>query len=133
MSARVPQPVLVFDGDCGFCTRCAHFLAHWVLKGRATSVAPWQRLNLAELGLTADQCRAAAQWVGQDAQVASGHAAIASALRTGRPVWRLVGALLVAPGISWLAERVYSWTAGHRYALPGGTPTCGTGGTGPSS
>jgi predicted DCC family thiol-disulfide oxidoreductase YuxK len=87
-------------------------------------VAPWQRLNLAELGLTGETCTAAVQWVGRDGQVASGHAAIAAALRAGHLVWRPVGALLVAPGISWLAKRVYSWIARHRYALPGGTPAC---------
>ena len=46
------------------------------------------------------------------------------ALRDGHLVWRPAGALLVAPGFSWLAERVYSWVADHRYALPGGTPAC---------
>jgi len=56
--------------------------------------------------------------------VASGHAAIAAALRNGHPVWRPVGKLLVAPGFSRLSEHLYSWVAGHRYALPGGTPAC---------
>jgi len=121
-------PVLVFDGDCGFCTTCARFLAHWVVRSRSTSggpsIEPWQRLDLPELGLTADQCRAAVQWVGENGQVASGHAAIASVLRAGHPVWRPVGALLGAPGFSWLAAHLYSWFADHRYALPGGTPAC---------
>jgi predicted DCC family thiol-disulfide oxidoreductase YuxK len=122
-------PVLVFDGDCGFCTTCARFLHRRVIRGGATSVAPWQRLDLAELGLTADQCRAAVQWVGAGSEAgsgqrASGHAAIAAAMRTGHPVWRPVGALLMAPGFSWLAARIYGWTADHRHALPGGTPAC---------
>jgi len=118
------RPVLLFDGDCGFCTTSARFLHHWVVRDGATRVAPWQFLDLEALGLTADQCRAAVQWVGEDGQVASGHVAIAAALRTGHPVWRPVGALLVAPGFSWLAARLYSWVAAHRDALPGGTPAC---------
>ncbi|HZX99175.1 MAG TPA: DCC1-like thiol-disulfide oxidoreductase family protein [Dermatophilaceae bacterium] len=124
MSAPTSVPVLIFDGDCGFCTTCARFLARWVSDGRSTLIAPWQRLNLADLDLTADQCRAAVQWVGEGGQAASGHRAIAAALRAGHPVWRPVGALLVAPGFSWLAERIYSWIASHRFALPGGTPAC---------
>jgi predicted DCC family thiol-disulfide oxidoreductase YuxK len=124
MSAPTSLPVLIFDGACGFCTTCARFLARWVSDSRSTLTAPWQRLNLADLDLTADQCRAAVQWVGEGGQAASGHRAIAAALRAGHPVWRPVGALLVAPGFSWLAERIYSWIASHRFALPGGTPAC---------
>jgi len=119
------RSVLVFDGDCGFCTSSARFLQRRVVRDGTTRIAPWQRLDLDELGLTEDQCRAAVQWVGGDGQVASGHAAIAATLRAGHSVWRPVGALLVAPGFSWLAARLYSWISDHRYALPGGTPACG--------
>jgi predicted DCC family thiol-disulfide oxidoreductase YuxK len=118
------RPVLIFDGDCGFCSTCARFLQRWVVRGGSTSVAPWQRLDLDELGLTPGECAAAAQWVGEGGQRASGHGAIAATLRACHPGWRLVGALLLAPGFSWLAERVYSWVAGHRDVLPGGTPAC---------
>ena len=124
MTSKAARPVLVFDGDCRFCTTCARFLAHWVVSGGSTLVAPWQRLDLPGLGLTPDRCREAVQWVGPDGEVASGHAAIAAALAAGHGPWRAVGALFVAPGFSWLAERIYSWTAGHRYALPGGTAAC---------
>ena len=117
-------PVLVFDGDCGFCTTSARFLARWVVRAGSVSVAPWQQVDLAGLGLTQEQCQAAVQWVGRDGEVASGHAAIASALRAGHLVWRPLGALLVAPGFSRLAAILYSWIAAHRYALPGGTPAC---------
>jgi predicted DCC family thiol-disulfide oxidoreductase YuxK len=124
MSVPSSRPVLVFDGDCGFCTSSARFLARWVLRNGAFSIAPWQQLDLAALGLTEDQCQSAVQWVGEQGQVASGHRAVAKALRAGRPVWRPIGALLLAPGFSWLASHAYSWIADHRYALPGGTPAC---------
>ena len=128
MAARLTRtpdrPVLVFDGDCGFCTTAARFLHRRVVRNSSTSVVPWQLLDLEALGLTVDQCRAAVQWVGDDGQVASGHVAVAAALRAGHPVWRPVGALLVAPGFSWLAARLYAWVAAHRDALPGGTPAC---------
>jgi predicted DCC family thiol-disulfide oxidoreductase YuxK len=125
VNASAGLPILVFDGDCGFCTTSARFMTRWVVSSRRpTTVAPWQQLDVAALGLTPDQCRAAVQWVGTDARVASGHAAVAAALRAGHPAWRPVGALLVAPGFSWLAKRFYSWIAAHRYALPGGTPAC---------
>jgi len=118
------RPVLVFDGDCGFCTTSARFLHRWVVRDGSATVCPWQLLDLEALHLTADQCRSAVQWVGEDGQVASGHLAVAAALRAGDPVWRPAGALLVAPGLSWLAARLYAWVAAHRDALPGGTPAC---------
>ena len=124
VDASAPLPVLIFDGDCGFCTTCARLLSRWVTRGGSTRIAPWQRLDLDELGLTAEQCTAAVQWVDEDGHVASGHAAVAATLRAGHPVWRPVGALLVAPGFSRLAVGLYSWVAAHRYALPGGTPAC---------
>jgi predicted DCC family thiol-disulfide oxidoreductase YuxK len=128
MSVRPNLPILVFDGDCGFCTTSARFLLRWVLGGRSAvtgpSVEPWQHLDLPQLGLTAEQCRAAVQWVGEGGEVASGHRAIAEVLRAGHPGWRPIGALLVAPGLGWLAGRLYSWISDHRHALPGGTPAC---------
>jgi predicted DCC family thiol-disulfide oxidoreductase YuxK len=129
VSTHACLPILVFDGDCGFCTTSAGILARWVISAGSAHVMPWQQLDLAELALTPDQCREAVRWVGEDGQVASGHSAIAAALRKGHAVWRPVGALLVAPGFSWLAERIYCWIADHRYALPGGTPACRADGT----
>jgi len=121
-----PRPVLVFDGDCGFCTTTARLLQRLVERGgRDFAVAPWQELDLGALGLTAQSCLTAAQWVGRDGTVRAGHLSIAAALRAGRPVWRPVGVVLTLPGISALAARVYQWVADHRYALPGGTPACG--------
>jgi predicted DCC family thiol-disulfide oxidoreductase YuxK len=121
-----PQQLLIFDGDCRFCTTSARLLHRWVVIDGSTRVAPWQRLELDELGLTSDQCRAAVQWVGEGGKVVSGHAAIAAALRAGHPVWRPIGALIMAPGFSWLSARLYSWVATHRHALPGGTAACRT-------
>ena len=124
MSAAPSRPILVFDGDCGFCTTCARFLARSVVRGGTVSIAPWQQLDLERLGLTEELCRSAVQWVGEDGQVAGGHAAIAGVLRTGHLVWRPIGWLLLAPGFAHLARYLYSWIADHRYALPGGTPAC---------
>jgi predicted DCC family thiol-disulfide oxidoreductase YuxK len=116
--------VLVFDGDCGFCTTSARFATRWVDRRQRYAIAPWQDLDLAPLGLTEADCIAAAQFVRTDGTVRSGHLAIAEGLRHGAPPWRPLGWLLTVPGISALAGRVYAWVADHRYALPGGTPAC---------
>lgn len=115
--------MLAFDGDCGFCTTSARFLSRTV-SGGGYLVAPWQRLDLAALGLSADQCAEAVQWVDRSGRVRSAEHAIAAALRHGRPVWRPVGALIELPGIALVAGEVYRWVSRHRHALPGGTPAC---------
>jgi len=115
--------VLVFDGDCGFCTTCVHVMGR--LHLRADRVIAWQHADLDALGLAPEQCRQAVQWIGSDGKHASGHLAVAELLRANGP-WRPLGALLRAPGLSFLAARAYTWIADHRMSLPGGTPACRT-------
>jgi predicted DCC family thiol-disulfide oxidoreductase YuxK len=118
--------LLIFDGDCGFCTTSARFATRWVDRRRRYAIAPWQDLDLARLGLTEQDCIAAAQFVRPDGSVVSGHRAIAEGLLRGAPAWRPLGRLLTVAGIDRLAARAYAWVADHRYALPGGTPACAT-------
>jgi predicted DCC family thiol-disulfide oxidoreductase YuxK len=113
--------VLVYDGDCGFCTTCAHFLER---IGPDAEIVAWQLTDLAELGVTEEQAADAVQWVAADGTVRSGHEAIAAVLGSAGPIWRVVGGLIVLPGVSWLAARAYRLTADNRYRLPGGTPAC---------
>jgi predicted DCC family thiol-disulfide oxidoreductase YuxK len=120
MSGR-ELPVLVFDGDCAFCTNCAHALER---IGPEAEIVAWQLTDLAELGITGEQASAAVQWVEVDRTVRSGHEAIAAVLGTAGLVWRAIGRSLTLPGISWVAARAYRLVANNRYRLPGGTPAC---------
>jgi predicted DCC family thiol-disulfide oxidoreductase YuxK len=113
--------MLLYDGDCGFCTSSARVLER---IGPDAEIVAWQLTDLAELGITEEQAAAAVQWVGADGTVRSGHEAIAAALNSAGPIWRIIGRVLVLPGISWVAARVYRLVADNRYRLPGGTPAC---------
>jgi len=115
-------PVLVYDGDCGFCTTSARFLERRI-RPEAEIIA-WQLADLAQLGLTEEQAADAVRWVEADGTVRSGHAAIAGALGAAGRIWRVAGRLLLLPGISWVAAKVYRLVAANRYRLPGGTPAC---------
>lgn len=113
--------MLLYDGDCAFCTRCAGLLER---IGPDAEIAPWQFSDLAELGVTEEQASEAVQWVTPDGTVRSGHEAIAAVMgRTGW-FWRVAGRTLVLPGISWVAAKAYRWVADNRYRLPGSTPAC---------
>jgi predicted DCC family thiol-disulfide oxidoreductase YuxK len=121
MSDRA-RPVLVYDSDCAFCTRCVRLLER--IRPETEMVAG-QVADLADLGLTEEQAAAAVQWVDVDGTVRSGHEAIAGVLGTAGRIWPLVGRLLLLPGISWLAARVYRAVADNRARLPGSTRACG--------
>ncbi|HEY1286229.1 MAG TPA: DUF393 domain-containing protein [Solirubrobacterales bacterium] len=115
-------PVLLFDGDCGFCTTCAR-LAQRRIDPEAEIVA-WQLADLEGLGVTEEDASEAVQWVEEDGTVRSGHEAVAALFRDGGPIWRPIGRLLVLPGISPLAAWGYRLVAANRHRLPGGQPAC---------
>ncbi len=126
--------VLVFDGDCGFCTTSVTWLSDR-FPG-AFAIAPYQRVDLDSLGLTARECDEKVQWIGDvTAPVttrAEGAAAVGRLLQAGGRVRggvvgvaaRGLGALALVRPTSYAAEIVYSWVAANRQRLPGGTPAC---------
>jgi predicted DCC family thiol-disulfide oxidoreductase YuxK len=122
MTART-RPVLVYDGDCAFCTSCARLLER---IGPEAEIVAWQLTDLAGLGLTEEQAAAAVQWVSIDGTVHSGHEAIAATLKSAGGIWKLTGSAILLPGVSWLAAKVYRLVANNRHRLPGGTPACDT-------
>jgi predicted DCC family thiol-disulfide oxidoreductase YuxK len=130
-------PLVVFDGDCAFCTSSINWLTH-TFPG-AFNVVPYQRTDLAALGLTAEQCHAQLQWLTDRARplVAgnrrSGAQAVTAILRAGGrarggplgTAARVVGTVGSYPPVSWIAAAVYVVVAANRTRLPGGTPACG--------
>ncbi|HEY7047278.1 MAG TPA: DUF393 domain-containing protein [Jatrophihabitantaceae bacterium] len=120
MSMRT-RAVLVYDGDCGFCTRCVR-VVEWT-RVRADIVA-WQYADLDDLGLTQAEASDAVQWVEPDGTVRGGHEAVAAALMNAGRLWWPLGRVMLLPGLSWLAARVYRLVADNRQRLPGGTPAC---------
>jgi predicted DCC family thiol-disulfide oxidoreductase YuxK len=115
------RPVLLFDGDCAFCTSCARVIER---IGPDAEIVAWQLTDLAELGVTEEQAAAAVQWVGVDGRARSGHEAIAATLITAGTIWATAGRALLLPGISSVAAQVYGLVANNRHRLPGGTPAC---------
>jgi predicted DCC family thiol-disulfide oxidoreductase YuxK len=122
-------PTFVYDGDCAFCTACARFLERRVPT--PARVTPWQFADLAALGLTAEQCERAVQWVdgaalgsAPAAGAKAGPEAIARLLRSSRSYWRVVGRVLDLPPVRALAWPVYRWVARNRHRMPGGTAAC---------
>lgn len=117
------SPILVYDGDCAFCTRCVDWLKRHLR--RLPDIQPWQRADLPSLGLSQVQCETALQFVDRDGRISSGERAVARVLLHAGRGWKVLGALILVPGIRHLAGLVYRWVARNRHRLPGGTASCG--------
>jgi predicted DCC family thiol-disulfide oxidoreductase YuxK len=115
-------PVLVYDGDCGFCTRAAAVARR--LLPRDCAVTPWQATDLAALGLTPARAQREVLWVSRTGRVTGGARAVAEALRAAGGLWAVLGVALRVPPLSRAAQGVYRLVAANRMRLPGGTASC---------
>lgn len=120
----VTPPVLVFDGDCGFCTSATNFLQRFVDRKSRFAVVPLQFTALESLGLTQEQALESLRFVDPHGRISAGAAAVSQVLRRSGWGWRPLGWLLAVPGIRTVAELGYRFIATHRHQLPGGTPAC---------
>jgi len=80
---------------------------------------PWQRADLAALGVPESDARLALQWLGADGVRLQGHRAVAAWLREAGGLWRVCAALLTAPGLNTLAAAAYRLVAANRGRIPG--------------
>ncbi|WP_405664253.1 DUF393 domain-containing protein [Streptomyces sp. NBC_01166] len=116
------QPVLVYDGDCAFCTTSVTFL---IRRLRPTcAVTPWQFADLAALGVTQQRAERELLWVSQVGTVSGGAQAIAKLFLNAGGLWAWLGGLLALPPVRWIAHGVYRLVATNRDRLPGGSPAC---------
>jgi predicted DCC family thiol-disulfide oxidoreductase YuxK len=116
------QKVLIYDGDCGFCTTSARFIERRI-PTRA-GIEPFQFADLAALGTTEERASNEVLWVAEDGRIFGGAQAIARLLIDAGGWWRPLGEIMRVPPFRWIAFGVYRLVARYRYRLPGGTPAC---------
>ena len=117
-----PKIVLIFDGDCGFCTTTANYI---VKKSKvAIKATPWQYQDFAGLPITKEQC-ADQVYLLVDGKAYGGHEGFAMTFRVQpNPVVRFIGMVAMSPALRWFAKPTYRLVAKYRHKLPGGTPAC---------
>lgn len=115
--------LLVFDGDCGFCTSSVEFGRRRI--GRMPTSVPYQRADLAALGLTEEACRTAVQYRDASGAVHAAHLAVAALLVDAGGMWRPCGVVLRLPVVRTVAGAAYRWIAANRHRLGRGEATCG--------
>ncbi len=119
-------PLLVYDGDCGFCTASAAWISRRWSDGTPAAAVPSQALDegdLVRLGLSGDDVARSAWWVEGDRRL-GGHRAVAAALAAADGWWSVAGRLLAVPPLSWPGAVAYRIVARYRHRLPGATPSC---------
>ena len=114
--------LLIYDGDCGFCTTTAKWVERRV--GDDMAVEPWQALELGDFGLTVEDVMSAAYWVDAEGRAHRGHLAFAGALQAMGFPWTPLGWLIERRPFSWPAAWAYRAIAANRYRLPGSTDAC---------
>jgi predicted DCC family thiol-disulfide oxidoreductase YuxK len=113
---------LIFDGDCGFCTRC-------VLWGTANLSAfpnpvAFQALNPGDFGLSQAEVRKAV-WLISGSTVLSGARAVAWILKGQKAIgWRLLGGFIDWRPIRPFSQLGYRLVAINRHRLPGASTEC---------
>jgi predicted DCC family thiol-disulfide oxidoreductase YuxK len=122
LSKPSPSGLLIFDGDCAFCTTWVNRLREWLPDFPETS--PYQWLDIDSYGLTQHDVEHYAWYVSPKRQFA-GHLAFSAILRTQRGAgYRFLGHLLATFPFNIAASIGYSFIAANRHRLPGGTPAC---------
>jgi len=116
------DPMLVYDGDCTFCTFCVRFIEKRLPT--PADLVTWQGTDLAAYGVTVQRAQYELLWIAPDGHVDGGAQAVAGLLLDSGGGWRLVGAALRVVPLRWLAHLVYRFVANNRSRLPGGTPAC---------
>lgn len=113
--------LLIFDGDCGFCTTAARKFGD--LAGESAEIAPADRVRPEDFGLTAHDLSSAVYWV-QDGRSYRGADAVSQSLRVCPQPWSTLGRIMSVPPVSWLAHATYPLVARFRHRLPGATDSC---------
>lgn len=132
-TAYAPVPVLVFDGDCAFCSSCVRWAERY--PRQSLSSAGWEAVaqQFADLDaleeftggqVTAERVAREVLWVTPDRKVYGGAQAVARLLMRSGGLWAWAGGFLALAPVRPVAELVYRWVARNRDRMPGGTPAC---------
>ncbi|MEE1826084.1 DUF393 domain-containing protein [Streptomyces sp. BE20] len=131
----VRDPVLVFDGDCAFCTTCKNWAERYLRQTLASGgwdAVPFQFADLAGLDGAAggrgevswERAERELLWVTPAGRVYGGAQAVARLLLRSGGAWAYLGGVLASAPVRPVAALAYRWVARNRHRMPGGTPAC---------
>jgi predicted DCC family thiol-disulfide oxidoreductase YuxK len=119
--SRFDKPVLIYDGDCGFCQRSVDILKRLPVD---VSVTPYQFADLGLYGTTEERASYEVLWVDRSGRVHGGAQGIARLLISAGGIYAAAGWLMRTPPVRWIAAGIYRLIATNRHKMPGGTAAC---------
>ena len=118
------RPVLLFDGQCGFCRQWVARLHRWDRRGAIQTLPGAERGMLPGLPSIADaSLDRAMQFVTPDGRVFPGARAL-PVLLPYLPGGRLLALFFWIPGVQAIADRLYAWISARRHRFGCGD-SCG--------
>jgi len=118
------RPVLLFDGNCGFCRRWVGRLRRWDRRGAIELVPGAERDRLPGMPAISDaSLDRAMQLVTPDNRIHAGARALPVLLPYLPGGW-LIAPLFRIPGIQSAADRLYAWISARRHRFGCGE-SCG--------
>ena len=118
------KPVLIFDGDCGFCTKTANLVKQLDTRGHIRVLPNHTTSLLDEVGLTFEQTLEAAWFVDEKGRQFRGAGAINTCLAAVHGLFEPLVWLYALPGVRQIEDMAYAWVARNRYRMPGSTAAC---------
>jgi predicted DCC family thiol-disulfide oxidoreductase YuxK len=109
------RPVLLFDGQCGFCRQWVARLRRWDRRGAIQTLPGADRDTVPGLPPISDSSLdRAMQFVTPDGRVYPGAQAL-PALLPYLPGGRLLAPVFKIPGVQPAADRLYAWISARRH------------------
>ena len=109
------RPVLLFDGQCGFCRQWVARLRRWDRHGVIQTLPGAERDTLPGLPPISDQSLdRAMQFVTLDGRVYPGARAL-PVLLPYLPGGRILAPAFRVPGVQAVADRLYAWISARRH------------------
>lgn len=116
------RPAFLFDADCGVCQNGTD-----AIKARVAppvDILAWQSVDLGEWGIPEGAEQEGPIFVAPDGRFWIGPVGMGHMLRRSRAPYRFLGALILAPGVRHVLERIGPWMYAHRDRLPGAGDSC---------
>jgi predicted DCC family thiol-disulfide oxidoreductase YuxK len=117
----IPRPLLIYDGDCGFCR-------HWVerlrkVTGERLSYESSQSASSRFPQIPLENYHRSVQLVDGEGQIYQGAEAVYRGLSVVPALRWLVWIYRWIPGFAWVSEKVYRWVSANRHSLSGSCET----------
>ena len=119
----IGRGLLIYDGDCGFCSRTAAWIRRRLPRGYEVQAS--QRIeHLDAFRLSRRAVHEAAYWIDPDGRQHRAHLAIVRALEESGGILGFLATLGRVWPFELVAERLYFLIARNRHLFPGASDHC---------